>query len=337
MKRTLAAGLLAALTLGSPATAQTKSVKLTLDWALQGNHAIWAMALDKGYFAREGLNVTMDRGFGSGDTVTKVAGGAYDFGFADIGAVIKFDGENPANPVVSVYQVFDRTLNAIETLRKSGITTPKQLEGRKLGSPETDSSRVMFSAFAKANGIDETKIQWVSMAPNLRETMLVQGQVEAISGFVSTSLFNLMNVGIKREDIVIFPYPDFGVDIYGSALIARKDFAEKNPEVVKAFIRATIAGTRDAIADPKAAMAVLKKYDPLLKEDLEHDRFKLVLDQAMLTANVKEHGFGTLDPARMRKSVDVTAQAYGLANPPKPESVFVGEFLPPESERMPGK
>ena len=335
--RIIAAAALAAVTLAAPASAQTRTVKFTLDWALQGNHSIWAMAIEKGHFAREGLNVTMDRGFGSGDAVTKVAGGAYDIGFADVGALIKYNGENPSNPVLGVYQVFDRTLNAIETLKKSGITGPKQLEGKKLGAPETDSSRLTFAAFAKANGIDEKKITWVTMAPNLRETMLAQGQVDAISGFISTSLYNLLNIGIKRDDVVIFAYPDHGVDIYGSAVIVRKDFAEKNPEVVKGFVRATIAGTRDAIADPKAAMAATKKFDPLFKEDLELDRFQLVLDRAMLTENVKKNGFGTIDPGRAKQSVDVTIAAYQLATPPKVEDIFSTTFLPPQTERMPSK
>src|SRR3712207_3588249 len=107
----IAAAFLADVALALPAGAQTRTVKLTLDWALQVNHSIWSMAIEKGHFAREGLNVVMDRGFGSGDAVTKVAGGVYDICFADVGALIKYNGENPSNPVLSVYQVFDRTLN----------------------------------------------------------------------------------------------------------------------------------------------------------------------------------------------------------------------------------
>jgi NitT/TauT family transport system substrate-binding protein len=317
------------------ATAQTKDVKFTLDWALQGNHAVWTVAQEKGYFAKEGLNVKIDRGFGSGDAVTKVASGAYDIGFSDINAVIKFVGENPTNPVMGVFQTFDKTLNSIITLKKSGIATPKDMAGKTLGSPEADSSRLMFPAFAKANGIDPAAVKWTTMQPQLREAMLAQGQVDAISGFVSTSFFNLTAVGIAPEDIVVMTFPDNGLDLYGSTVIVRKDYAEKNPEVVAAFVRATIAGLKDLVKDPDGLVGTIQKVDPLAKVDLEKGRLKMVLERAMLTPNLKANGFGHVDPARMQKSIEVAAEAYALKVVPKAEDIYTTKFLPPKEARMP--
>lgn len=325
-----------ALVLSSGAFAQAlKEVKFTLDWAVQGNHAVWTVAQDKGLFEKEGLAVKIDRGYGSGDAVTKVASGAYDIGFSDINAVIKFDAENPATPVMGVCQIFDKTLNSVITLKKSGITSPKGLEGRSIGAPEADSSRLMFPAFAKANGIDASKITWTSMQPQLRETMLVQGQVDAISGFASTSFFNLTGVGLAADDIVVFSFPDNGLDLYGSTVIVRKDFAEKNPEVVAAFVRATIAGLKAVVKDPDAAAATLAKVDPLAKIELEKARLKFVLERSMFTAGIKANGFGTVDAARMQTSIDVAAAAYKLPTTPKAEDVYTTKFLPPLADRMP--
>lgn len=334
----LGAGLSAALLVVAPSLAgavELKEVKFTLDWAVQGNHAVWTVAQDKGLFEKEGLKVKIDRGYGSGDAVTKVASGAYDIGFSDINAVIKFDAENPANAVLGVCQIFDKTLNSIITLKKSGITSPKGLEGKNVGSPEADSSRLMFPAFAKANGIDPAKVNWTSMQPQLRETMLVQGQVDAISGFASTSFFNLTGVGVPADDIVVFTFPDYGLDLYGSTVIVRKDFAEKNPDVVAAFVRATIAGLKAVAKDPDAAASTLTLVDPLAKIELEKARLKFVLERSMFTAGIKKAGFGTVDAARMQASIDVAVAAYKLATPPKPDDVYTTKFLPPVADRMP--
>jgi len=317
-----------------PAFAQDK-VKFALDWALQGNHAIWGMAIDKGEFAKQKIEVQMDRGFGSGDTIIKVASGAYDIGFADINGLVKFNADNPDKRVIAVYQVFSRTLGAVIALKKSNIKTAKDLAGKTLGAPEGEASRVLFPAFAQANGIDLNSIKWSSMAPNLRETMLAQGRVDAITGFVSTSLFNLISAGIKREDMVIMNYADNGVDLYGSAVLVREDYMQKNGDLIKRFIKATIAGTRDTIKDPKAGMATLKKREPLFDEKLELDRWQLVLDYSMLSPEIKKNGFGAVDAQKMAKSITVNAAAYNVANPPPADKIYTLAFLPPQAERMP--
>ena len=177
------------------------NAKFVVDFTYQGNHAIWGLALAQGIFSREGLNVTMDRGYGSGDTIVKVASGAYDIGFADVNAAVKFNAQNPDKRVIAVLQVFNRTLSSIITLKKSGIADPKQLPGHTVGAPEADASRLLFPAFAKKNGIDPSSVTWKSIAPNLRETILIQGQVDAISGFrlLRCSTSSLPGFGVKTS------------------------------------------------------------------------------------------------------------------------------------------
>jgi NitT/TauT family transport system substrate-binding protein len=145
----LAAGL--ALPFIRTAAAQTP-LRFSLDWALQGNHGMWALAEDRGIFRREGLAVRVDRGFGSGDALVKVASGAYDIGFADISGAVKFNAENPGNRLVSIYQVFDRTAAALVTLRGRGIERVQDAAGKRLGAPEGEGSRLLFPAFARAAG-----------------------------------------------------------------------------------------------------------------------------------------------------------------------------------------
>jgi NitT/TauT family transport system substrate-binding protein len=311
------------------------AVKFVVDFAFQGNHAVFALGIDHGHYSREGVTLTMDRGYGSGDTIVKVASGAYDIGFADVNAVVKFNAQNPDKRVVAVYQGFDRTLTAVITLQRSGLKVPSDLAGHTIGAPESDASRLLFPIFAQKNNIDAAKVAWKSIAPNLRETILVQGQVDAITGFTSTSLFNLVAAGVPQDQIVMMPFADFGLDLYGNAVIVREDFITAHPEIVAGFVRATIAGTKDTIKDPDAGMQAMKRRDPLFDATLERKRFDMVLKDAMLTPSVRKNGFGFVDPARMALTISANAQAFGITNPPTLEQVYTTKFLPPQAERMP--
>ncbi len=328
------AAFAAALLFAMPAFAQApQPVKFALDWALQGNHAVFSMAVDKGHYAREGLAVTMDRGFGSGDTVTKVASGAYDIGYADLNTVIPFNA-NPANAnkITGVLLVMDQSLAAV-ILRKGAVANPKGLEGKKLAAPEADAGRMLFPAFARAQGIDGGKIVWQTVTPQLRETLLVQKQVDGVTGFISTSVFNIKMAGVQPSELMVYRYNEYGVDLLGSALIVSQSFAAKNPELVRKFVRASIAGIRDALADPKAGMLQLKQRDPLFSEAIELERFEMVRDLTMLTDNVKRNGLSAVTPERLAKSVATVAEAYDVAGKVNPADVYVDTFLPPAAER----
>ena len=166
------------------------------------------------------LDVTVDAGNGSGGAVTRVASGTYDMGFADLAALMEFHANNPdaPNKPVAIMVVYNNTPASVMALKKTGIKSPADLAGKKMGAPVFDAGRRAFPIFQKANGIG--KVEWISMDPPLRETMLVKGDVDAITGFTFTSLLNIEARGVKAEDVVILQYPDFGVKLYGNAIIA---------------------------------------------------------------------------------------------------------------------
>ncbi|WP_376090896.1 ABC transporter substrate-binding protein [Roseomonas sp. CCTCC AB2023176] len=326
------AGLLAAPHIVREAHAQAP-VRFCLDWALQGNHGMFALAEDRGVFRREGLAVRMDRGFGSGDTAVKVASGAYDLGYTDPSTMVKFNAENPDKRLVSIYQVLDRTAAALVTTRRSGITSPQGVVGKRLGAPEGEASRMLFPAFARANNVDASQVRWTSMAPNLRDTMLFQNQVDAVTGFLFTVHFNLVGVGAREEDIVAWPYAENGLDIYGSAIVARAEWLERNQQQAAAFVKASIEGLKLLMAEPDAAMAALKRREALFDEPLEKRRWFMTRDRGILTPAVRSGGTGVLDAARSATLVRVNAEAYGVTNPPNPAEMFTDRFLPPASDR----
>ena len=246
IKRTFfktAAALALAAAFGS-AQAQTTPIRFQLDWRFEGPAALFLTPAAKGYFKDKKLDVAIDAGNGSGGTVTRVASGAYDMGFADLAALMEFHANNPdaPNKPVAVMMVYNDTPASVMALKKSGIKTVADLNGKKLGAPVFDAGRRAFPIFAKANNI--TGVQWTAMDPPLRETMLVRGDIDAITGFTFTSLLNLEARGIKVEDVVVLPYPANGVKLYGNAIIASPKMIKENPEAVKAFLAAFAKGIK---------------------------------------------------------------------------------------------
>ena len=179
------------------ASAQETTIKLTLGWKTQGSDAAFFVAKDKGYFKQEGLNVVIDQGEGSGATVTRIMGGAYDGGFGDINAIIQNASTRPADAPVMVYQIWNQPPFAIVSKTSAGIKTPKDFEGRTLGgAPGTPTTR-LIPVFAHKNGLDLQKVKVTNMAPNLQEPMLIKGDIDAALVFNITSYFNLV---LNRQD-----------------------------------------------------------------------------------------------------------------------------------------
>ena len=329
--RTIAVSLILAVGLG--AAADAKDVRISLDWAWQGGQAPFALAEQAGMFKAEGLEVVLDRGNGSADTVTRIAGGSYDVGFGDLSPMVKFNAEQPDKALLAVLVLYDRSPLSALALAKSGIKAPKDLEGKTIASPETDAGRVLFPAFAKANAVDLATIKWQTVTPQLREAMLVKGEADAITGFITSGFFNLTALGAKPEDIVVMRYADYGVDLYGNGIYVKPAFAASNPDAVKAVVRAAIKAHQAALKDPAAAIQAMKKRDALVDEPLELKRLQLINDQLITTAATREHGIGAVDPARLSRMIDIVAQTYGV-KPPPADQVYTDRFVPPKAERL---
>ncbi len=335
LRRNLLGALACLSLLGAslPAMAQETPIKFQLDWRFEGPAALFLVPLAKGYFKDEKLAVTVDAGNGSGGTVTRVASGAYDMGFADMAALMEFQANNPTAPnkPIAVMMVYNNTPAAVLALKKSGIKTPADLAGKKMGAPVFDAGRKAWPIFAKANSIGA--VTWTAMDPTLRETMLVRGDIDAITGFSFTSLLNIEARGVKAEDVIVLPYPSYGVKLYGNAVIVADDFLKKNPQAVKAFLRAFTKGMKDVIADPKAAIVTLKARDGIINEDLELRRLKLALDATVLTADAKAEGFGEVRVPRLSLMASQVSDAFGTKERVSTAAVWRDGFLPAAADR----
>lgn len=321
------------LGLSSAAHADT-NIRFTLDWRFEGPSAPFLMALERGYFKEEGLNVTIDSGSGSSGAVTRVASNAYDIGFADYSALTETTANNPDTEVTGVYMVYNAMPAAVFALKRSGITTPADLKGKTLGAPVFDAGRKAWPAFARHNGLNVDDVTWQSVEPALRETLLARGQLDAITGFYFTSLLNLEARGVNPDDIVALRYPDYGVEFYGNTIIARNELLENNPEAVRGFLRAFNRALQETIADPETAVGYVKKRDALIDEALELRRLKLALETNVITDETRAHGLGAVTPERMERALADMIASYNLEPKPELEALFDSSFLPPIADRM---
>lgn len=334
LRRWLAAATLATLSLA--AQAQTTPIKFVLDWKLQGVHAWYYLAQERGYFAKEKIDLQIDTGDGSANTVTKVMAGSYQAGFGDINAIIQNAATRPAGTVpVMVYMVYNRAPFAIMVKAGSPIKSLKDLQGRTIGSPAGGAAMKMFPALAELNGIDAAKVSWSHMAPNLQEQMLLTDQVEASAVFSVTSYLNLVGQRIDPDkDIRWFHYADHGIALYGNGVLVSPPLLKDKPQLVAGLVRAIHQGLRDAVVDPDAAIDALARQEPLINKALEKRRLQYALRQVVITPETQRIGVGDVLDERLAKAIGQVQQAFDLPRAPAAAEVFDRRFLPPLAERQ---
>lgn len=324
--------ILLALLCALPVQAQT-AIKFLHEWRFEGHVAPFLVARDKGYFKAQGLDATIDPGSGSLNTINQVAAGNYQMGIADINSLIRYR-DNPASvPLRAVMMVYDSPPFAILTLKKNNINKPKDLEGRTLGAPAADGAWAQFPILARLNNIDMSKVRVDNVGFPVREALLAQGRVDAVTAFGSNSLALRAN-NIPQEEIVVLMMRRFGLDLYGSAILAHPELMKNQPQAVAAFNRALIRGFQDTVRDPEGAIDILMKHNPVAKRDVELARLKLVIEQSYVTEEAKANGFGGVDMQRLERSIDQLALAFKYTSKPKAADIFTAEFLPPRGERL---
>ena len=253
----LLAGFAAALpsaTFAQAPAAQKLTVRFT--WKLKGEYAPLFVALDKGYYKAEGLDIDLAEGSGAQTVFKLLASGAEKIGYGPAIAVAQAVSKGLPIKVISVYQT--KTPMGVISFPDVALKSPKDLEGKKLAISVGETFGDMLKPFTATNGVDIDKIKKVQMDSSARTAQFLNRNIDVMSVYLSNELPQLE----KRTGVAfnVLKVSDFGMNLLGASLIVGNDFAEKEPETLRKLLRATAKGYRDAMADPKAAAAIMAKY-----------------------------------------------------------------------------
>ena len=334
--RSALVALTAAATLGAspePAgAAEATRLKLVLNWKYQGPQGLFFLAEARGYYKAEGIDLTIDQGSGSGAAPVLVANGTYDAGFGDINALIELAGKKPEDAPIAVYVMYNQPPFTVAVKTESPIKSPKDFEGRTLGGTAGDAALKLFPALCRIAKIDCAKVSITNMQPNLREQMLMQGQVDGVFGYVNTIRFSARLIGVEEKQLRYINYGDYGMDLYSNGIVVSKKLVKEKPEAVKGLVRAINKGVLDMIKDPDAAVAAVARREPLIKTTVERERLDATVREEMNHPEVATIGLGNVDPTRLKRSIDILVEANNLPRTPAVEEIFTPAMLPPAAE-----
>jgi len=309
-----------ALTLTLPAAAQDK-IQLQLNWFHLADHSPIYLALKKGYYREEGLELTVLRGSGSADSAKKVDLGQSDIGISDAPTVMTAISKGANLKMVAV--VYDKAGNNIFFRKSANIKTPKDLIGKKIAVPPADSHRVLWPAFAALHGIDPAAVTLVNVKPEGKQAIVAANEVDA--AFDLYTSYAIWEKVLGKGDVGHLLWADFGLPIYGHTYFVNNETVRKNPKLIERFLRATHKGWRDAKADPAASIAAMAEQVPGLDAPTLLATMPQILDLCVTERSAK-HGLGWIETKLMQKTMDIT---FANAKPDKAlavADVFTNEF-----------
>ncbi|MEP9377430.1 ABC transporter substrate-binding protein [Aquabacter sp. CN5-332] len=328
------AALGAAGIIGMPHIAKAAdTVRFSLEFRIYGGNAPFFYGVEKGFFKDQGIDIQLDGSAGSGEAVRRIAAGTHEFGTADAATVVEFVGRNPNVGLKSTMMVFDNFPAVILSLKRKPLTKMEQLVGAKIGVGASSAATKILPALLKAHNIDPNKINFVNIDVKLRDTMLLKGEVDAVIAFDYTAIFNLMESGVKQEDIVLLYYSENGFAFPGNSLVASKAMMETKPDLTKRLAKAIARCWVEGNKDREGCIAAVTKRERLLDPTVELARLNFVYQKHVLTKNVLANGLGAITQGRLKAGMDILSESLELTPPPTVAQVYDDQFLPPIEDR----
>lgn len=324
-----AAIALAIASMATPVQAQTPDqVRLLLDWLPTGDYAAYYAGSEQGFFREAGIQLTIERGFGSSDTVTKIASGVAQFGIADIGSVMAGRVRAQA-PVRAIASIYTRPPHSIFVLADSGIRTFKDLEGRSLAGAPGSAVRVFLPLVLKRNNVDINKINLINSEPATMGPLLVSGRADSVTGFLpNMPRFETM-ARETNKTVAVLQFSE-SLEIYGNALIASEATIGQSPDLVKRFVAATMRSLAYARTNPRPAVEAMAKTVPGINVDADTRAMEIANQLTFDSPVARANSVGAFDAAQLKRTWEVVAEAQQLtATGVDPESFVTRSFLPP--------
>jgi len=313
--------LLVAVPAFSAVAQAADKITFVTDYGLYGRHAYYFVAMEKGYYARQNLDIEIVRSQGSANTIKQVANGTAQVGFADAFAVV-LGRANDDIPVKLVAMIYPKPPHAVYVFKESGIAKPKDFEGKTLADTAFSSVPKLFATYAKAAGIDSSKVKWIAVNSDALPGMLTTRRVDGIGQFTVGE--PLLAAAAAPKEVLGFLYSDAGLDYYSNGIVASDAMIETNPGLVRRFVAATLEGLKTAMGDPQEAGEIMHKYHREIDVDIAVGETRKV---AQLAAQPNA-ALGAIDPARVEKTIDTVAATFALKKSVSPRDVYASGFLP---------
>jgi NitT/TauT family transport system substrate-binding protein len=309
---------------------QLQKVAYGSDFLISGTTAPIYIAIEKGYFAEGGIEVTVSRGFGSADAVKRAATGQADIVQGDIGTAMLLRSNEGAEVKV-IAPLYDKLPHAVIYYEDQNITTPKDLEGKTLSDAPGSAPRQLFPAFAAVAGVDISRVDFRSVDPSVRNTVFAAGQLEIITAFILNladveKLAYSQNPGRK---IAAMRYADYGLNMYGNGYITSDKMIAERPEAVAAFVAGAARGLRDTYLDIPSAVATVQRMAPEANVDTEVATRQLELIRDLVLTDVsRTKGIGAFDDAQLVATKAVMMRYLGMKTDLALTDLAAAQFTP---------
>ena len=310
--------------------AQERDVKFTLDFIPLGRHAPWYVAVAKGYYKQEGLNVTIAPARGTADSIRALDSGVAEIGFIDIPSLVAAGADNSTIRMVAVnYQLPPYSVFSINP--GANITRPQDMVGKEFSAGNASLIPRIHQAFMKQNGLDPTTLKVVNLDPASLVAALAARRIQAIG------LFAMSETAIRRAvqdgEVKHMLLADYGLDIYSNGIGVKEEFLKNNPDVVRRFVRASLRGWKDALANPEEAaqlqVQTVKALNPaVIVEELA------VVRRLAVVPDTEKNGLGWINFDKLKRSVDfVNANIDVVGRRFSAEDIYREGYLPSDPIR----
>jgi NitT/TauT family transport system substrate-binding protein len=304
------------------ARAATEKILFQLYWIPFGRHTPYYAALESGFYAEKGLEVTIAQGRSTIQGIRTLVAGQSQFIFQDIAVMLSVRAAE-GSKIKALACMYQKTPHTLFYIKNPAITKPKDFEGKRIAFTPGDSPRRMFPAFAKASGIDESKVSWLSVDPNSKNAVLLNHQAEGMVTYIFTKPV-LQKAAQKGDQVGAFIYGDFGADFYSNGIGAMEDYLKEKPTVARDFVQATMKGLQYTLEHPKEAVGMLKKHQPQLDVDVALQEVEILSDISN-AKNLKV--LGSMTKEKMTATQDLMEKYMDLKTPVKIDEAFTNEYL----------
>jgi NitT/TauT family transport system substrate-binding protein len=318
--------VVAVLVLGVNYNAQAADkIKFQLDWIIEGKHVPFFVARDRGFFEKNGLEVTLLEGKGSANSATFVDVGSADYSYGDFLTAVQVMSKGGKNRAIGVGMTFNG--GGFIFLESSGIKTAKDLEGKNFGTNPGDFAYILLPAAGAAAGFDPNKVVIKTMEPAVRTPALFEGKIDLMSGTNGSSIQRMAVLGKRQgKSVKYLFFRDLGLETYGHVLQAREDRIKNNPDQARRVVAAVFDAWAWSLQNPKEAFEIFMKANPQKDREISQAQMDAGLDD-VVDQETKQQGLGYMKESMMKKSVDIANKYFKLAPAVDYKTTYSNQFI----------